>query len=214
MTKKVLYVGLNPPSVIVDQVEHCPLIHIVPRSIDNLLIQNSFQDIEEYTHVVFTSKNGVRIFFKYLDQLNIKIGHQHFIAIGKATAQAIEQCGQTVLLTSNDEHAEGLIAAIDKLSFANSYFFWPHSAGSRQVIPNYFKLRNIRFRECVFYETQSFIPSSLPDLKKFQEIVFTSPSTVDAFIEAFGEIPWGKKITPIGPVTEAHLKKIKGALPK
>jgi uroporphyrinogen-III synthase len=55
------------------------------------------------------------------------------------------------------------------------------------------------------YETVAQRVEPVPDLRLFDEIVFTSPSTVDAFFEIFGHIPSGKKIVAIGPVTADRL---------
>jgi uroporphyrinogen-III synthase len=52
--------------------------------------------------------------------------------------------------------------------------------------------------------TQKLEPK--PDLNHVQEIVFTSPSTVLAFLEIFGALPKGKKLIAIGPITQQQLE--------
>jgi uroporphyrinogen-III synthase len=46
----------------------------------------------------------------------------------------------------------------------------------------------------------------VPNLAAFDEIVFTSPSTIEAFLAIFGALPRDKILTPVGPVTEAALR--------
>ena len=58
---------------------------------------------------------------------------------------------------------------------------------------------------CPIYDTRTVQPKVVPDLTKVDEIVFTSPSTVKAFLDVFSEIPQDKKLTTIGPVTEQAL---------
>jgi uroporphyrinogen-III synthase len=46
----------------------------------------------------------------------------------------------------------------------------------------------------------------------FDEIVFTSPSTVAAFKEIFGALPRGKKLVAIGPITEEALDLFRNSI--
>jgi uroporphyrinogen-III synthase len=78
------------------------------------------------------------------------------------------------------------------------------------VLRDYFEENHIKYHECVLYNTVSQKPYPLPDLKTINEIVFTSPSTVNAWLELFGQLPANIPITAIGPITKAclsnHLK--------
>ena len=56
------------------------------------------------------------------------------------------------------------------------------------------------------YDTISQVIQPKPNLDHVDEIVFTSPSTVKAFIEIFGVLPRGKKCLAIGPITEQALR--------
>ncbi len=40
------------------------------------------------------------------------------------------------------------------------------------------------------------------------EIVFTSPSTVDAFLNVYGEIPTGKIVTTQGSITQQRISSL------
>jgi uroporphyrinogen-III synthase len=65
--------------------------------------------------------------------------------------------------------------------------------------------RQIRFQACDLYDTVSQEICPKPDLDQVDEIVFTSPSTVKAFVEIFGGLPRGKKCLAIGPITQQAL---------
>lgn len=198
--KKVLYVGLTCP----EHAVHCPLIKIVPRTFEELA--EAYEELGEYSHVIFTSKSTVRIFFDYLAKLGKKITHQQLIAVGKATAREIEKYDEKIAVIAQEESAEGLIAELQHLIL--EYVFWPHSSLSRPLIEHHLLENGIKYKACVFYDTLYREPSPLPNLKEIHEIVFTSPSTIDAFIHFFGEIPEDKVLTTIGPVTRAYLQKL------
>ena len=81
----------------------------------------------------------------------------------------------------------------------------PRSSRSRPVIAQFFQEKEIRYQACDLYDTVTQALKPKPDLKLVDEIVFTSPSTVSAFLEIFGKLPKDKKLTAIGPVTQEML---------
>jgi len=188
---KMLYVGLNAPSS--DRVVHCPLIEIVPRKVHN---------IPQATHLIFTSQSAVRIFCESNDHNNKTI-----ISVGKSTTRALNQYGIDVQYTASTETAEGVVEVLETIPKEKAYFLWPHASGARTVISDYLRSNNYTFCDYPLYDTKTRFPKEIPNLSQFNEIYFTSPSTVDAFIEVFGEIPKGKKLSTIGPVTQEYLSQ-------
>jgi len=65
----------------------------------------------------------------------------------------------------------------------------------------------VRFTAIDLYRTVFQRPDPVPSLEEMEEIVFTSPSTVEAFLQIYGQIPKNIKITAIGPVTQNVLSK-------
>lgn len=207
---KILYLGLDLPEntnkhhIFI----HYPVIRIHVFPPNTLDIQESFKSFPEYTHLIFTSKSAVHAFFRNYSIFGYKPHHLHgkeVICIGQQTAKALKAYGCSNPLVSSIETAEGVIELIKKLPLKNPYFFWPHSALSRPVISHFLQERKMRFKECVIYDT--LINKSLPpiDLHSIDEIYFTSPSTIDAFVELFGNLPKNKVLKAIGPVTEKKL---------
>lgn len=187
-----LYLGLRPKN---KEVIHFPLIRIVPRQ-----VPEAFANFSLYTHVVFTSQSAAEICF----QANLKNEHLIWIAVGKETKRRIEEEGY-VAIAPEEETAEGLIARLDDLDLRDAFLFWPHSALSRPLLIDYFERRKLRHCSPVLYDTEFHLPGPLPPLDEIEEIVFTSPSTVHAFLHFFGSLPKEKKLTPIGPVTKKTL---------
>jgi hydroxymethylbilane synthase len=206
-----LYLGLDMPALLKEQrAIHLPIIRIVPRDPLSADIQGAFKNMHEYTHLVFTSKSAVRIFMDFLPvfRLDVKdLKNKHVIAVGRSTASVLYECGLHVDIVASDETAEGVTQELNRLQLQHAYFLWPHSALSRTVLNEYMENNHLRYRECVLYDTVPLQPSPPPLLTQFKEIIFTSPSTVDAFKQIYGTIPKGIKLTSIGPVTQTHLVK-------
>lgn len=210
--KKALYLGLDP-SRYKDQgnIYHLPMIEIVARSINSHEIREAFEGLPFYTHIIFTSRNAARIFVETQNTLMKRDINKNYItiAVGKATASLLIKMGLAPQLTAKNETAEGIIQVLSQLDLSNAFCFWPHSAISRPVITDFFLKQKIRFTDCALYDTLPRRHENLPDLNDFKEIIFTSPSTVDAFLQFFPGIPEDIKITSIGPVTEKYLSTIK-----
>lgn len=210
--KTVLYVGLEPPDLAVEAINyiHCPLIQIQPRPYVDREISATFSRIGEYTHFVFTSKSAVRIFFAYLplfQDVETCLKGKIFLAVGKGTARELHKYGSENIFTATQETAEGIVALLEKMNLDHAFFFWPHAAGARKILSHFLEEKKIAFEECVLYDTKGVFPDVPPDLTTIDEIHFTSPSTIDAFLELFGEIPADKMVSCIGPVTEAYLER-------
>lgn len=203
---RILYLGLEVPDTLKrENVFHCPLIRIVPRNMTPDDIQKAFSQIKRYTHLVFTSQNAVIIFFRLLTDFgyNLKdVEDLTCFAVGKKTADSILKiCPKIQVNIASEENAEGLIAKMQEHDLKKSYLLWPHSALSRPILRQYFEQNAISFCECILYDTVPNESAILPDLNQIDEIVFTSPSTVEAFLQRIPDIPVHIKLTPIGKIT-------------
>ncbi len=197
-----LHVGLTPPKKEIERKAiHCPFIETLPRSFDtpNLLeIKNKFN---QFTHLIFTSKQAVHYCMEFIDSAQ-KLEGRQIISVGKATQKTLESYGLKSLVTE-EETAEGVCALLDTLMTKDSHFLWLHSAQARSVISDYFSNKNVSFTHCALYDTLPKRPTTLPNLDKVNRVCFTSPSCIDAFLEFYNEIP-PLKYSFIGPVTQNH----------
>lgn len=190
MKKRVLYLGLDPSRFITDGiVTHYPVIKIVPRDLPAL-------DFTLFDTIIFTSRSSVKILAPHLKC------PATMIAVGKATAALLKEFGFSCLLPEN-ETAEGVVDILKSINIKNALYL--HSSRARDVIGRYLKINNITCVQAPLYDTviQQTVP--IPSLDLFDEIVFTSPSTVDAFLEIFKQLPQNKILTPIGPITKRQL---------
>ncbi len=211
--KTTLYLGTDPSEFAAKESEpfhliHYPLIKVVQKELSCPEVKQAFDDIEGYTHLIFTSKNAVAIFMDHLATLEIpvhRLGTKNVIAVGQVTAAHLHARGLPAQHTAKEETQEGVVQLLQGLDLENAYLFMPRSSLSRPVIVNYLQECQIRYQACDIYDTLVQRIEPKPDLSQIDEIVFTSPSTVRAFIEIFGQLPKEKKCVPIGPVTEKLL---------
>ncbi len=186
----ILYLGLNPPP----GVFHYPVIRT--EKLDTPELQRAKELWPSFTHVIFTSQTAVRYWDLPLDGKTV-------IAIGEATASALSV--PAVLAPSATQ--EGVIALLETLALQGAYLFLPHSKRSRPNLEQYLIEKGISHFVLDLYDTVLQKPLPVPDLSHFDEIVFTSPSTVEGFLYIYGKLPLDKKLTPIGPVTEKKISE-------
>lgn len=211
--KTTLYLGTDPTEFegqgrAQGHLIHYPVIKIVPRSFDEPELKRAFDDINAYTHLIFTSKNTVKIFFSHLTVLKKTISPKRVIAIGAVTAAYLSAYGLPATDIAPEETQEGVVKLLSAMDLSDAYLFMPRSSLSRPILANFFNERELRYQACDLYDTVSQVIHPKPDLSEVDEIIFTSPTTVKAFIEIFGSLPEGKKCLAIGPITEQALLAI------
>jgi len=209
MEGKTLYLGLHPPKEGEDFV-HFPVIQVEHFSVDHPFIFTMMMNWGEYTHLVFTSRSAV----KGLNWCCEYYGHEKSgkvgISVGKATAKEMERCGFSVDYVAEREQAEGIIEWLDRLDLKKAFVLWPHSTQSRSLLSDYFVSKEIRTADVTLYDTVAVDVSNreLPDLDQFEKIIFTSPSTVDAFLKIYGSLDVNAELVAIGPITHDRLYSV------
>lgn len=202
---KVLYLGSDPACYTGDGLlTHYPLIRIVPRSINNE-IRTAFDQFSEYTHILYTSKHAVQIAQGWMGFFQKRYEHQTVLAIGPSTLKALS----VPALLPAEATQEGMIALLKTLDLREPFIFYPRSSLARPHLADYLNSHSVHHFPCDLYDTIPNISGPLPQIDQFDEIVFTSPSTVEAFQKIFGGIPFELKITSIGPITRQALDCVK-----
>ena len=184
MSKCALYLGLKPPP----GVYHYPMIKIVPL--------NPPISFERITHLIATSQTVLELI---RPQEGITV-----LAVGKKTASKVP-ANKTYV--AQQECAEGVIDLLKEIDRSTSNILYPHSAKARPLISDFLKEHRYRFREVLLYDTVYQALQPLPQLEQFDRVIFTSPSTVDAFFLAYRSIPSTLKVECIGEITADYLTK-------
>lgn len=202
--------GLSPPPPKEGEIHvHCPLIQILPKPFDHPTTVQAFRDWPSYSHVVITSKTTVPLLAKALSFYHLdlfSLASKTVISVGHATATTLMTHGIFPAYIPKEESAEGIIDLLSQLSLEDSFFFLPRSAQGRRLIPQYLKQHDLPYRDCALYDTCPKAPDPSLQIDSFDEIVFTSPSCVEAFLQFYGSLPKDKELTPIGPVTRKRLE--------
>ena len=208
--RRILYTGLSKERYFGDGVHfHLPLIKIKPME-DYSEFAGHIKDIKKFDWLVFASKYGVEYFFKVLESLNhdsrilagIKIA-----AVGKSTAGRLRDFGITVDLLPKRETSDGLVDEFKKVDLAGKKLFMPRSDISDKGLAKAFEALGAEVTASFAY--RNVMPEGLPDLdlKFFNEIMFTSPSTVRNFIKRYKSVPRNVRIKCIGGVTLKEAKR-------
>lgn len=201
--QKILYLGTDETFAIDGyEVIHYPVITLIPRSFEEEKTQDCLKKLPVFTHVFFTSKNAVDIFFNLASEA-IKILEKKCVSIGPATTAALQKRGITPLWEAALSSQEGIIEEMKKYSWDKAYIFYPRSSLARSVLSSYLEDSKIAYEALDLYDTVCQAKAPMPCLEEIDEIFFTSPSTVEGFFKIFPLIPLGKKIRFQGAVTEA-----------
>ena len=198
------------------RVIHFPTIKIVPPvSYDGL--DRAIAELSAYQWIIFTSANGVAFFLRRLRELGRDIRdlkEVRICTIGPATAAQFEHLGIRVDLVPDEFISEGVVKAFEKINLRRSRILLPRAETARDVIPEGLAKLGTKVDVVTAYRTVNSGKdkselASLMNEGKVDVITFTSPSTVDNFMEIMGRdyvTPKGVRIACIGPVTAAAVK--------
>jgi uroporphyrinogen-III synthase len=169
-------------------VTHYPLIKIIP-----FHVQLNYSGV---THLIVTSQSTVELITPPKDLM--------ILAVGQKTASRLKNCHVKV---AAEECAEGIIELLRTIDPQTSTILYPHSAKARPLIADYLREHGYRFIDTVLYDVAYQAAAPLPDLGAYDRVIFTSPSTVDAFFSFFKTLPAHLEVDCIGPITRLHLTK-------
>ncbi len=203
---KLLYLGTSLDFFSSDkEVIHYPVIRLIPKSVKEDRVLFCLNKLSSFSHVLFTSKNSVEILWEMCHQLAIdpSVSLQgKCISIGPSTSSILRSKGVEPLLEALESTQEGVIASLEGKVLKD--VFYPRSSLARPLLSRYLIEKNIPHELLDLYDTVHQEPVPRPSLEEIEEIVFTSPSTVDGFFKIFGKIPEGIKLSFQGPVTERY----------
>jgi uroporphyrinogen-III synthase len=193
---KTLYLGLDPSRFPYSgTLFHYPVIRTERiEGADFFTAQELWPDV---THVIFTSQTAV----SYWD---LDLRGKTAIAIGEPTRDALLIRHPQPLLAPKATQ-EGVIELLQTLDLQTAFLFLPHSSRARKKLTDFLQMSRLHFFSLNLYDTLFQKVEPVPNLDDFDEIVFTSPSTVEGFLRIYGQLPVGKQLTPIGPITAQAL---------
>jgi len=198
-----------------------PVIRIEPT--ENLHLLFATKELNEYDWLVFTSANGVRLFFSvslFWERNVDGLAGIRVAAIGPATANALRDQGVVVDTVPSEYRGEAVAQAIidhHRGDLSNVSVLLFRAEGARQILPE--MLRQAGGRVDVIEAYRAEPPSkeeavrlrSILDKHELDVATFTSSSTVSNTINMLGENALGLlsdlTIASIGPITTNTAKK-------
>ncbi|MFG6148361.1 uroporphyrinogen-III synthase [Halobacillus sp. B23F22_1] len=167
---------------------HVPLIEFqLHESKENERILSKLHD---FKWVFFTSSNGVKFFFEWLQKMKENFPAACQVAVvGEKTKKAAECYHLLVDFTPSEFQAEKMAE-----EFFHSYeepgsILYVRGNRSRDTLLNEFKNRSILFQSMTVYDTLLIKESAIigKHLNSLDAVTFTSPSTLQAFLHSVGK---------------------------
>lgn len=208
--KRILFTGLSKERFFIKGTYfHLPLIRIEPLA-DYKEFDRHLKKIKAFDWIVFSSRYGVKYFFERLKALKYDartLSQLKIAAIGNSTKSSLSQFGIRADLVPQRESSFGLIDEFKKIDIRKKRIFLPRSDISDKGLSKSLRELGADVTSSPVY--RNVMPPDLPDLdlRFFDEIIFTSPSTVRNFKTRYQRIPKKVKLRWIGEVTEAEVRR-------
>lgn len=185
--------------------------------LDNALIK-----IDHYDILILTSVNGADVLFERYNKLGLPIvdmQHLLVVAIGPATARAIQSEGLGVSIVPEKYVAESVVEALRGKITRHSRVLLVRAKVARDLLPD--ELRKMGAQVEVIEAYQTRIPKAAATkikglfkdrLNRPHMVTFTSSSTVTNFLTTLGVADEQRlllsdvKLASIGPVTSSTLR--------
>ena len=183
---------------------------------DKSHLDEAIRNADSYQWIIFTSVNGVKHFFKRMNELRIDIrnlGKAKICAIGPVTRKKLEEKGLLVDYMPEKFVAEKIIEGLGDRLKKGERILLPRADIARPILVEALQEMGMEVDEVVTYRTiaenrdQDELLEKLED-KMIQVITFTSSSTVLNFLSIFKDretrdrLLEGVKIACIGPISE------------
>ena len=192
-----------------------PLITIqLPKEKTNVIA--AIKRIETFDWLIFTSQNGVQAFFSIAQAERIpfeSFQHAKIAVVGKSTENCLRRYGFEADVVPEGEYtAESLAEKLVKRIETNERVLFARGDLARDVLIKSLQKRGIDIVDIVVYENtmnRDVQPDLIAEITNhhIDAVTFTSPSTVNCFVEMLEDIDWRNKLkdtcfAAIGPITE------------
>lgn len=186
-------------------------------------LENALIKIDHYDTLILTSVNGVEVLFERYNKLGLPIvdmQHLLVVAIGPATARAIESEGLGVSVVPKKYVAESVVEVLQGKITKHSRVLLVRAKVARDILPD--ELRKMGAQVEVIEAYQTRVPEGAAEkitklfasgLDRPHLVTFTSSSTVTNFLSSLGgeearrQLLEGVILASIGPVTSATLRQ-------
>ncbi|MBN1806180.1 MAG: uroporphyrinogen-III C-methyltransferase [Sedimentisphaerales bacterium] len=181
---------------------HRPLIKSVPLE-DYSQADNVLKSLGVFDWIIFTSTNGVKFFFQRLNAIGLDtraISTAKISAIGKTTAEKLRTFGIIADMQPNLESSVGLLEEFKKISVKNKKILLVRPKFGSSTLLDGLTDMKADVEAAVVYKNVDIKPEET-DFNFIDQILFTSGSTIRAFLKVYGSVPDGIKVYCLGQPT-------------
>ena len=191
------------------RVIYAPTIEIEPIQPNKNLLK-ALHRLGDYYCIIFTSVNGVSVFFDNLFETGMdarSLQGIKILPIGDATASLLKSYSIIPDLLPERFISEGIIEVLKTLDIKGKRFLLPRAKEARDIVVDFIKSRGGTCDTIPVYKTAT--SETVEPLTEQPDIItFTSSSTVTNFLKIYGRKPLESAlIASIGPITSDTLRK-------
>ena len=200
---RILMLGTHPDKYThLGTIIHRQLIECV--NIDDYTdADKQIDNLNAFDWIVFTSANGIRHFFARLKTkgldcralANAKVG-----VIGATTGETLTEYGINADLCAKKQSSQGLLEAFSDIDVKSKTILLPQAEVATEVLPEGLKEMGGDIVKMPVYKTIERQCEDV-DFDYIDQILFTSGSSVRAFIKRFGNVPEHVKAYCLGQPT-------------
>ncbi|WP_181349741.1 uroporphyrinogen-III synthase [Thalassobacillus sp. CUG 92003] len=178
---------------------------------DNQTNRSIMNKLHAYTWLFFTSSNGVKFFFDMLDRLQLEVPHTvQFAVVGRKTEQALDAFGYTADFIPDVSSGAALGSQFALAVPESGKGLVVCGNLSRGDLAEELSRRDVFFHQMIVYDTITMenhagqLQCSFENGGRIDGLTFTSPSTIQAFMDLIGDEKNDALALPcfcIGPTT-------------
>ena len=206
---KVLVLGTHPEKYVhLGTIVHRLIVKCVGLE-DYSHFDGILKRLETFDWLIFTSAHGVRYFFERLRLVGSdarSLASLRIAAIGKTTAGELAGFGIMADLVPDNESSAGLLEKFASLNMKSKRVLLPRAKVASRELPEGLAAIGAEVAEVSAYMTVEVEPADV-DFEYIDKILFTSGSSVRAFVKKFGKVPLRVEAYCLGLPTQAEAKK-------
>ncbi len=177
-------------------------------------LEEELGNIEKYRWVVFTSRNGVLIFFETLKKMHMDIRRLavvKFAVIGSGTKEALAGFGINADFIPSGYTSAILAKELASAMLPGETLLLPRAVKGSRELTVIMEQKNIPFKEIKIYDVKGHLLPGADSLEELNSIIFLSKSGVKEFARLLKnkgkKLPAGIEFICIGDVTKKAVEE-------
>ncbi len=192
-----------------ESAEYVPVCRMEVFNVVTHELKEELANIEKYKWVVFTSRNGVQVFFETIKNMNMdirRLAKVKFAVIGSGTKEVLARFGIYADFIPSVYTSAVLAKELSGIIHPGEMVLLPRAARCSSELTDIFGQRNISFKEIKIYDVKGYLLPGADRLEELNCIIFLSASGVKEFARLLKDngkaLPDGIKFICIGDVTK------------